>query len=81
MQRAIAGTAGCFGIVAVGVALAELSRDSLVEMPDWCPSLCGFIFWIIGIVVSVGLLLVAGAKLAWGGWCRMVSAQAEESGR
>jgi hypothetical protein len=42
MQRAIARTAGCFGIVAVGVALAELSRDSLIEMQDWYPFFFGF---------------------------------------
>ena len=80
-QRAIARTAALFGILSVIAALAEIWCDSLLGLPDWFPLVGTIICWLIGMVVSVGLLLVAGARLAWRGWCRVVSAQADESGR
>jgi len=65
IQRVIGWTAGFFGIVAVGVAMAEISWESLFDMPNWYPLVCGFIGWAFGMVASVVILLMAATISLW----------------
>jgi hypothetical protein len=81
MQRAIARTAALFGILFVIAALAEICRDSLFGLPEGFPLVGAIICWLIGLAVSVVLLLITGANLAWASWRRGVSPPADELGR